>query len=499
VDRALALFVALPMAAAAGCALMPNALAVRRFLMFLAAGSNLVLSVFVVDRAASGDVLVTQTGGWPPPFAIAFAADTLAGLMLFIGALMVIACSAFAVAREEDRYPFFHSLVLILLAGVSGSFLTADLFNLFVFFEVMLIASYVLLTLQKRSSQTHAGAVYVTTNLFGSTILLAGVGLVYAATGTVNMAALAVTESSPALTIGGVFLLVAFGVKASLAPVHGWLPYSYPWASPAVAALFSGLLTKVGIYSLFRVYSVVFGGAPQWRGLILVAAGVTMVLGVLGAIGRESLRDILSFHIVSQVGYMIMGLGLFSLVGIAGGIFYVLHHIVVKTSLFLCAGAVETTEGTGLLKRLGGMMSKQPLVGVAFVIAALSLAGLPPSSGFFAKLALLRGAAEQGQYTIAAVSLAVSFLTLASMIKIYDGAFARQPAPAEPKLRAEQPEFAGGSKLAAGGLRLAAPALALSLFSFAVGLFPAPVMELSEAAARQLLDVTVYVDAVLGR
>jgi len=468
--------------------------------LFLASIANLVLSGFVVAATAPGDVLVTQVGGWPPPFAIAFAADTFAGLMLFIGSLMVVACSAFAVAREEDRHTHFHVLVLVLLGGVSGSFLTADLFNLFVFFEVLLIASYVLLTLQKKAGQTYAGAVYVTTNLFGSTILLTGVGLVYAATGTVNMAALATTEPSPALTVAGVFLLVAFGVKASLAPLHGWLPRAYPWASPAIAALFSGLLTKVGIYALFRVYAVVFGGAEQWQGLILVAAGVTMVVGVLGAIGRDAMRDILSFHIVSQVGYMIMGLGLFSLVGLAGGIFYVLHHIVVKTSLFLCAGAVETTEGTGLLKRLGGMMAKQPLTGVAFLIAAFSLAGVPPSSGFFAKLALLRGAAEQGQYAIAAVSLTVSFLTLASMIKIYDGAFAgRSGGAREPKVPAPQPEFAGGSKLASGGLRLAAPALVLSLLSFAVGLFPAPVLELSETAARQLLDVSGYVEAVLGR
>ncbi len=496
-DQALALFVALPFAAAALCALLPGRLALRRALLFVGATTNLVLSGVVVAITTRGEVLVTQIGGWPAPFAIAFAADALAALMLFIAALMVTSCSVFAVARQEDRQPFFHALVLVLLAGVSGSFLTADLFNLFVFFEVMLIASYVLLTLQRKAEQTHAGAVYVTTNLLASSILLAGVGLVYGATGTVNMAALATMETTPGLTVAGAFLLVAFAVKSSLAPVHGWLPRSYPWTTPAVAALFSGLLTKVGIYALFRVYALVFGGAQQWRGLILVAAGVTMVVGVLGAIGRDGMREILSFHIVSQVGYMIMGLGLFSLLGLAGGIFYVLHHIVVKTSLFLCAGAIETTEGSGLLKRLGGMMSKQPLTGLAFLIAAFSLAGLPPSSGFFAKLALLQGAAEQGHYTIAGVSLAVSFLTLASMIKIYDGAFAQKPRPRERRDTRSVPEFAGGSELKWSGVRLAAPALALSLLSLAVGLYPAPVMELSEAAAQQLLDVSAYVEGVL--
>ena len=498
-NEGLALFIAVPIAGAAVCALFPNRLSLQRALLFVITTASLVLSALVVVTTSRGEVLVTQIGGWPPPFAIAFVADVFAALMLFIASLMIVACSAFAVFRQEDRQPFFHALVLVLLAGISGAFLTSDLFNLFVFFEVLLIASYVLLTLKRGADQTHAGAVYVTTNLFASTILLAGVGLVYAATGTVNMAALAESgPASPALTVGGAFLLIAFAVKSSLAPLHGWLPRSYPWSSPAVAALFSGLLTKVGIYALFRVFSLVFAGDQQWRGLILVLAGVTMVVGVLGAIGRDSMRDILSFHIVSQVGYMIMGLGLFSLVGLAGGIFYVLHHIVVKTSLFLAAGAVETTEGTGLLKRLGSMMSKQPLTGLAFVIAAFSLAGLPPSSGFFAKLVLLRGAVAQGHYVIAGVSLVVSFLTLASMIKIYDGVFAQKPRAREERDVRLVPEFAGGSELRWGGIRLAAPALALSLLSLAIGLYPAPVLELSEEAARQLLDVSAYVEGVLG-
>ncbi|HVL91097.1 MAG TPA: proton-conducting transporter membrane subunit, partial [Actinomycetota bacterium] len=252
-SRLLVLPVAIPLLAAALTLLMRSKLAIQRALSVAASAAVLAFAIALVARTAGGEALAARIGGFPGPFAISFAADTFSALMLTVAALMVLVCTAFAIASRDRERPLLHPLILVLEAGVSGSFLTADLFNLFVFFEVMLISSYVLLTLGGSKSQVRSGTIYVATNLLGSTILLAGVGLTYAIAGTVNMASLASLEDPlRRLAVPGAMLLIAFAVKAALVPVHGWLPSAYPSARPAVAALFSGLLTKVGVYALYR-------------------------------------------------------------------------------------------------------------------------------------------------------------------------------------------------------------------------------------------------------
>jgi multicomponent Na+:H+ antiporter subunit D len=258
--------------------------------------------------------------------------------------------------------------------------------------------------------------------------------------------------------------------------------------------LFSGLLSKVGVYAIYRLYSVVFAGDPEFRPMLLVVACVTMVVGVLGAVGRDGMREILSFHMVSQVGYLVVGVGLFGTLGLTAGIFYMLQYIVVKTSLFLSAGAVETIKGTGLLARLGGVAKEQPLLAVAFIGAALSLAGIPPFSGFFAKVALIQAAFELEQYLVAATAVGVSFFTLMSMIKIYNGVFAQKVSSAargsEPP---PQTAVLGRGRRAA----LVGPALFLATITLVVGLWPQGLIELSGRAANSLIERTEYVRAVL--
>ncbi len=497
-SRVLPLFVALPIAAASVTALARRHPRRRRVVVLVTFGVLLALAIALVVVTADGRIVVSQIGGWPPPFAIPFVGDLLASLMLVVSYLMIIVCYLFAVARREDEHPFYASLVLVLSAGVAGAFLTGDIFNLFVFFEVMLIASYVLLSLDGTPLQVRAGAVYVTTNLLASTVLVAGVALTYGAAGTVNIAALGqLAADSTTILVATGLLLVAFSVKASVVPVHGWLPRSYPAAPPAVAALFSGLLSKVGVYALYRLYTVVFAGDPSFRSLFLVVASVTMVVGVLGAVGREGIREILSFHMVSQIGYILLGIGLFGALGLAAGIFYMLQYIVVKTSLFLTAGAVETTKGTGTLARLGGVAREQPLLALAFVISALSLAGIPPLSGFFAKVALVRASFSLGEFGAGAVAVIVSFFTLLSMIKIYDGVFADKVAagaPAAPMAPAATiADLSGGRRVA-----LAIPGLFLAAVTVGVGFGAEGLLALSHRAAEVLVDPSLYVRAVLG-
>jgi multicomponent Na+:H+ antiporter subunit D len=283
-------------------------------------------------------------------------------------------------------------------------------------------------------------------------------------------------------------LIVVFGIKAAIFPLFFWLPDSYPTAPTPVTAVFAGLLTKVGVYALIRSQTLLFPADTQPGTLLLVVAGLTMVIGVFGAITQNDIKRILSFHIVSQIGYMIMGLGLFTVAGLAGAVLYIIHHIVVKTTLFLVAGLIELRAGTSDLGRLTGVARLEPLLGVLFILPALSLAGIPPFSGFVAKLALVDAGVGAGAYLIVAASLAVSLLTLFSMTKIWANAFwGRHP---------EDPR--GRSLTAPRRALMVGSTASLVILSLGIAVASGPLYELSERAAVDLVDTSVYVEAVLG-
>ncbi len=334
---------------------------------------------------------------------------------------------------------------------------------------------------------------YVVISLLASTLFITAVGLVYAATGTVNMAQLAgvIDEIDPGLrTALGLMLLVVFGIKAAIFPLFQWLPDSYPTAPSPVTALFAGLLTKVGVYAIFRTQTLMFptGGAAST--VLLVLAGLTMTVGVLGAIAQDDVKRILSFHIVSQIGYMIFGLGLFSLAGVAGAIIYIVHHIVVKTTLFLVGGIIEETTGTGQLRRLGGLMHRAPVLAVLFLLPALSLAGIPPLSGFIAKLSLVLAGFAGAQYVASGVALAVGLLTLFSMTKIWNGVFWGESGEAS-----VAPEGTD-ARLQVPPLMMWSTAVMVAV-SLGFVVVAGPLFEFSERAAEVLLDRTDYIEAVL--
>ncbi|WP_409328596.1 monovalent cation/H+ antiporter subunit D family protein [Trujillonella humicola] len=525
------LVVAGPLLAAAGTALMGGRPGARRAVGLAVSGAVLLGAVLLVVATRDGDVLVAQVAGWPAGIAIPFAADLLSALMITVTALLTTTCLAFAAAAGDDRDRWFVPLALVLSGGVYGAFVTADLFNLFVLIEVALIPSYVLLTRSGGRDALTAGRVYVTVSLLASTVFLAGVALVYGVAGTVNLGELAgAAQESPAVALAAGAVLVSLGVKAALVPAHGWLPRSYPYASPAVTALFSGLLTKVGVYAFFRVYAVVFDGDPSLSTLLLVIMLATMVVGVLGALGQNTMRSILVFHMISQVGYIMLGLAFFGPLGMAAAIFYLLHHTVVKASLFLSTGAIEVAHGTGRLSRLGGELRRHPVLGLAFLVGALSLAGIPPFSGFFAKFILVSAAISEQAYLAAALAVVVSLFTLLSMMKIWNAVFwgrapgeaAPTPPPAAPSATAS-PVGPDGRKEASTALvehapvedsdtarrrtpielsriplRLVLPGLFLALVSVAVGLGAEGLLSLAQTAAEGLVDPAAYVQAVLG-
>ncbi len=457
----------------------------------------LAVAVMLLVAVRRTGVQAVAVGSWPPPYGIVLVVDLFSALMVLVSAIIGVATIIYSLATVDaarENYGY-HPLVHVLLAGVCGAFLTGDVFNLYVWFEVMLIASFVLMALGGERIQMEGAIKYVTLNLVSSAIFLAAVGILYGLAGTLNMADLAMklrpAQGDGMVVTVSLMFMAAFGIKAAVFPLFFWLPASYHVPPVAVSALFAGLLTKVGVYALVRLFTLVFVQDVGFtHTLLLVVAGLTMASGVLGAAVQREFRRILSFHIVSQIGYMVMGLALFTPLAVSGAVFYIIHHIIVKTNLFLIAGLVSRLQGTEALALLGGLYRWRPALAMLFLIPALSLAGIPPLSGFFAKLILVRAGLETRQYAIVATALLVSLLTLFSMTKIWQEAFWKQAPALDP---AVAPAPAGPAyKVAAGA------AVALAALTVSIGLGAEFLLRLSSEAAGQLLDPSAYVAAVLG-
>jgi multicomponent Na+:H+ antiporter subunit D len=487
--------VIIPLGAAVASLLAFGSLRAQRVLAVAGTALQLISAAGLLAAVWRRGTLAMHAGGWSAPFGITLVADHLSAAMTVITGVIGFTVLLYALGSvDHGRERFgFYPLYHLLLMAVAGAFLAGDLFNLYVWFEVMLITSFALLVLGNEREQIRGGLTYVAINLVSSTVFLAAVGLLYGAAGTLNMADLAVRlpqlENQGLVTTLSVLFLIVFGVKAAVFPLYFWLPASYHAPPVAVAAVFAGLLTKVGVYALLRTFTLLFNGDVPWtHGIILTAAAVTMVTGVLGAAVQSDVRRILSFHIISQIGYMVMGLGLFTRLALAGSVFYVLHHIIVKTNLFLIGGLIRRDGGSFDLARLGGLYSSRPVLAALFVIPAFSLAGLPPLSGFWAKLYLVRAGLEQREFAVVAVALVVGLLTLYSMTKIWSQAFWK-PAPA-------------AAIVAGRGARtprlLLAPVVSLAALTLLLGLWAQPLAELAGRAAADLLEPQRYIDAVLG-
>ena len=492
----LPLFVAVPLLAAALLVVVPSR-TVRAAIVLTVPVGGLVGGGLLVWATSQGDVFAHDVGLWSTGIAIPFVVDILSALMLTATSLLIGASAWFGVVTGEDRSPFFPALVAVLAAGVYGALLTADVFNLFVFIEVMLLPSYGLIAITGGWRRLKGGRLYVTVNLLTSTVYLIGVALMYGAAGTVHLGELAASaRESELVAIAGGVMLIAMLVKAAVVPTHGWLARTYPETSPTVTALFSGLHTKVAIYAVYRLYATIFDGDPRflWVGIAIFSA--TMLVGVLGAVGENTMRSILVFHMVSQIGYILLGVALFTRLGLTAGIFYLIHHMIVKASLFLSTGALEDTYGTKSLSEISGVARRQPLVGAVFIGAALSLAGMPPFSGFVAKLSLLWGAAEAGEWIAFAIAIAVSLITLMSMLKIWAGPFWGGNEPAAGGIRASGVVTTTIEAPPRVRLAVIAPALVLTCVTLVLGIAGQGLLALSGQAADNLLDLTAYLEAV---
>lgn len=485
-----ALPVVAPVIAALALLVFPRPGATRRAAVSVFFAGLLVHALWLVFHTVESGPLVLRIGGWLAPYGIVLVADTLAAIMLGLSAFTALACSLYGFAERPAReeHPLRLPLLCLLLAGINLSFVTGDLFNLFVAFEVMLLSSYALLTLEAGARESRQAWSYLTINLVGSALFLAATGYAYSLLGTLNYAEMIVRADALAgdfrLTLLGVVLLVVFGLKAGVFPLYYWLPGSYPMLPAPLAAFYAGMLTKVGVYVLLRMTGTVFPPSlTALHTLLAWVAGATMVFGVLGAVAQARVQTILSYHIVSQIGFMVLAIGLFGPFAFTAAIFYIVHHIIVKAALFLVGGAVARAHGTDELARGGGLWRLAPWLGIVFVVQAMSLAGLPPLSGFWGKFMIVQEGFTQGRWVLVGLSLVASILTLLSMLKIWLGAFWAE-APAAP-LR-----WDGGAK------RMTAVGLGMVSVSVVIGFAPQPFLRVAEHAARTTLDRPAYVASV---
>ncbi|MYB23939.1 MAG: Na+/H+ antiporter subunit D [Acidimicrobiia bacterium] len=482
-----------PLAAAAGGLLLRSRPLARDVATLAGVGSAAVCSHVMLALVADGGPRSLAVGGWSPEIGIVLVVDMFAALVLPVALTLIFIVEIFAIGQRRTAWganpELAGPLIAVLTSGVALSVLTGDLFTLFVAFELILVSSYVLLTHQGQLAQVRSGMTYVVMNLLASVLFLIGVAYVYAATGTVNLALLA--ERIPQLDSGvrlgiGAWFLVVFGTKAAVFPLFSWLPDSYPTAPTTITAVFAGLLTKIGIYSMIRFHTLTL--MDDLGPAILATAAITMIVGGLGALAQSDVKRILSFHVISQIGYMLMGLGLFSVAGVAGAILFLIHQMPVKTLLFLVGGLIENHEGTGSLDRSGGLGRRRPLLAAVFAVAALSLAGIPPFSGFVAKLALVSATLEAGIISVMVTALVASGLTLLSMTKIWTEVFWGR-------------RTAGDSPPVPGAVRdrrtmNAATACAVA-GTLAVALLAGSLFDLSVRAAEDLRSPDSYVEAVV--
>jgi multicomponent Na+:H+ antiporter subunit D len=487
--NALVLPIATPLLTAAILLLAPRKPKLQRWISFIGSLGMAASAVFLFIRVQHEGFLVLQAGGWPAPFGITLVADLLASMLLVAVGIVGVAVtgSSFAGVDPLREASGYHGLLQVLLMGVSGAFLTGDLFNLYVWFEVMLVASFVLMALHRTRAQIEGAFKYVTLNLIASSLFLTALGLLYGGTGTLNMADLAhafqLREIGSYELVLAMLFFTAFGVKAALFPLFFWLPASYHTPPAAVGAVFAGLLTKVGVYALVRVFTLLFQGAPpQFYSLLLVQAGLTMVVGLIGALAQRDFRRVLSFNLVGHLGYTTVGLGLMTQTAMAASILYIFHHIFVITNLYLISGIFLRLRRTTEFSALGSIFRDHPFVAAVSMIPLFALAGVPPLSGFVGKLALIRATLEAGAWWTGGVILGVGVLTMISMARLWDESCWKP---------ASQPDRTDMSRV------MLIPIGGLAIVTLALSVAAGPFFQLSLHAADQLLNPQLYVNAVL--
>ncbi|MFV0533323.1 MAG: Na+/H+ antiporter subunit D [Cumulibacter sp.] len=520
--------VLLPLFGAALTLVFRRSVHLQRIISLTVLALTVVVAGVLMYIADTSGPLTLWIGGWEEPLGISLVADRLAALMLMVSSIVTFVVLIFSIGQgvadgdEETPLTVYFPTFLVLSAGVANAFLAGDLFNLFVGFEILLFASYVLLTLGGLGPRIRAGTTYVVVSLVSSFLFLVAIAAVYAAVGTVNLAQLAKRlpeiDSGVALVLQ-LLLLTVFGIKAAVFPMSAWLPDSYPTAPAPVTAVFAGLLTKVGVYAMIRTQTLLFPDSPLQDVLMWVAL-LTMLIGILGAVSQTGIKRILSFTLVSHIGYMLFGIALADQAGLSGAVFYVVHHITIQTALFLVTGLIDRVSGSTSLGALGGLAAISPVLAVLFFVGAMNLGGIPPLSGFIAKTGLLQAGVDLGTpmaYVLVAGALATSLLTLYVMAKVWGAAFWRSPSETTASAMAARPDIdpeaaaqreghelefdvelaTDTSRSKALPVSMLVATAAMTAVSLAITIGAGPLFGYTDDAARDMILRAPYIDAVL--
>ncbi|HLR20253.1 MAG TPA: Na+/H+ antiporter Mnh2 subunit D [Staphylococcus sp.] len=384
-----------------------------------------LVSLFLLIYVMNNKPIKLDFGGWEAPFGIQFVGDSLSLLMVATSSFVVTLIMAYGFGRTEKRAIRYYlpSFILFLTVGVIGSFLTADLFNIYVMFEVMLLASFVLITLGQSVEQLRAAIIYVVLNIIGSWLLLLSIGLLYKLTGTLNFGLVAQRlnemNDRSSVTIISMVFLIAFGAKAALV-LFMWLPKAYAVLNTELAALFAALMTKVGAYALIRFFTLMFDGHTGiTHPLLVFLSCITMLIGAFGVLAYSDIKKIAAYQVILSIGFIILGLGSNTYAGVNGAIFYLANDIVVKTLLFFIVGSLIYITGYRQYRNLNGLAKQEPFFGVAFVVMILAIGGVPPFSGFPGKVFIFKGAVENGNYIGLALMIITSLIAMFSLFRVF--------------------------------------------------------------------------------
>ena len=470
--------------------------------------ATVVAGLYLIGATANGHTIAHSVGGYVHGLAIPFVADTFTAVMLVITSLAVVASCAFLRTTGEDQYRFVPTLILLMLTGVNGAILTGDLFNFFVFIEVMVLPSYALIAVTGTWRRLGVGRMFVIVNLLTSTLLVIGVGFIYASTGTVNIAVLAdqtrFGDVSPQAALAVGIVVLALLIKAGAAPVHGWLVRSYPNTSAGMMSLFASTHSKVAIYGIYRVYVSVFGGHPRWEDVLLIIVVLTIAVGAFSGFGEIRVRNIFAFQMTAGVGHILIGVAVLTTAAVSAGIFYMVHHIVTMSGLLLTIGAIEQTYGTGAFKKLSGLIRRERVASVLMIIGLFSLIGLPPTSGLWGKMGLVRALMENVIPATIVMVITVVLASIGSLLALqrlwkntFWGDDMTQYHPDSPATgRAPATDLSDDVRVRWTLLVPGAFMIAISVAMFVGG---QAIMPIIQEAANALLHVDPYVEAVLGQ
>ena len=484
----LPLFVATPLILAAVAVLAPWQW-LRDALHLAVPTAGIFAGIWLYSHTATNGTISHTIGLYEPGVGISFAADEFSAIMIITTMIVAAVSNWFATATGETKARFYPSLTLILITGVNGALLTADLFTFFVMIEVMLLPSYGLVAMTGGMQRLRGGRVFVLVNLAASTLLVLGVGLVYGVTGAVNIASLqgVAGENGPAAVAMGV-VIIAIAVKAGIFPVHTWLPQTYPNSSAAVMGLFSGLHTKVAVYMLMRLWVVVFDMDARFNWIIIVLMVISMLIGGFAGLAENTIRKVLAYQMVNGMPFILVMFAFTTdnpQLALSAALMYTLHHMITVGSLILTSGAIEETYATGSLEKLSGVAKREPWIAALFAAGAFSVVGFPPFSGLWGKVMLVISAANAGDARAIVVITAIiiaSFGALLSMLRVWRIVFwGETPSEDAPRIP----------------WRLIAPPATLIVVSLAMFLGAGPLTDAVQTAVEGLLDVDMYTGAVL--